>query len=286
MRFFQILKWAIMAVVMSAQAFALPLLINKERQYESDLMLSYETTSGGTKTGYLVFEDLLKLPTEELEIPLELYGKSMSCRVLMLEDFMKALPEEVNADTLVADCVDGYFSYFPKTFIDEYKPFFVLQIGGENPVSWPRTASGSWMGPYLILVSEMLAPQFKNLQDSEHKLPWGVTHVKLVQYKKTFAPLYSGQFADLNETEEYGRWLYLENCASCHGWGEKSFGGTKSNRSFPIIATHAAYNEKYFLKYIKNPQAVVPTSTMPAQSHYSEKEYRALIEFLKINFKK
>lgn len=260
--------------------------LHAERQNESDLKISYMDAKGKETAQYLVFEDLLQFPTQEMTLPLEMYDEPQACRILMLDVFLKALPGNPVYDTLVADCVDGYFSYYTQSFIDEYKPFFVLQINGKNPSDWKRTASGGWMGPYLILVSEKITPAFKTLVDGEHKLPWGVNHVRLVNYEMLFAPLFSGNFSKLSASAERGRFLYLENCASCHAWEDGSFGGTKSNRNVPVIASQATFNEKYFRDYLEDPQKFMPDSTMPAQTHYGEEEVSAVIDFLRAYFKK
>ncbi|MGF1483876.1 MAG: c-type cytochrome [Opitutales bacterium] len=234
---------------------------------------------------FIKHEDLLALPTQDLDVEMEFWpGELRFCRILFLSELKKVLPLKDETDVLIVHCKDSYYSFFTRELVSEYHPFIVLQIDGKSPPDWPRTASGLDFGPYYVTASTEIAPHFEDLFYFPSKEPWGGVRIEAANYAKTFKPIYSGRFANLNAQQARGRYIYMNNCMNCHQWEDNSFGGNVGERNFVVLASHARYNKEYFFKYTKNPTQANPASKMSPNPHLTKAELEALRSFMSLYF--
>ncbi|MEM0910311.1 MAG: cytochrome c, partial [Pseudomonadota bacterium] len=226
-----------------------------------------------------------KLPTQTFSLKVDFYLEpSFEVTVVFIDDILAALPLKEGADTALVICRDGYLSLYTQAFRNEYKPFFVLQIDGLNPLDWPETLNEQYLGPYYAAVSEELAPRYADLFDAGAKRPWGAIAIEVVNYDDEFAPIYSDGFSALSESARQGRHIYMNNCMSCHRWEDNQFGGTTSNRLFPVLAGSAVYNSDYFRDFVRNPSKYMKGVYMPAHPHYTDEHFDKLADFFAAYF--
>jgi cytochrome c2 len=200
--------------------------------------------------------------------------------VVFLADLWPKLGCSATADTLLATCTDGYASIYTAAFIQEYRPFLVLEINGRGPETWPPAGLTFNPGPYVVSVSATLAPAIEKFLDANHKRPWGVSAIEVTTFSERFAPLVAGPRAALTADAQVGREIWLNSCLSCHAGPEGSFGGTKSQRPFEVLRAHAIYNTDYFRRYVRDPKSLMPGARMEPHPHYTDRQLDALIAFL------
>ncbi|MEM0955109.1 MAG: cytochrome c [Pseudomonadota bacterium] len=272
--------------VFHLNAAAGELAVAKTRSLETDLEVSGLIKGlAENESGFIAHADLLKLPTETLSLKVDFYLEpSFEVTVVFMDDVMAALPLQEGADTLLMICRDGYLTLFTEPFRAEYKPFIVLQIDGLNPPDWPETLNEQYLGPYYAAVSEDLAPAYKTLFDGGGKRPWGAVSMEIVNYEEEYAPIYSGGFSELSASANQGRDIYMNNCMSCHRWEDDHFGGTTSNRVFPVLAGNAVHNSEYFRDFVRNPSKYMKGVYMPAHPHYTDDHFDKLTDFLAAYF--
>ncbi len=267
-------------------AAAEPLALSGQRASDTDLEV--RGLISGLKpdeSRFVAHADLLKLPTQTFEMKIDFYLKSsFQVTVLFMDDLLAALPLAAGADTALIRCRDDYLSIFTQPFRAQYQPFFVLQIDGNNPLDWPETLNEQYLGPYYVAVSETIAPAYANLFDASSKRPWGAVALEVVNYEREYAPIYSGRFANLADKAAKGRELYMNNCMSCHRWEDGHFGGTTSNRVFPVLASNALYNADYFRDFVRNPSKYMKGVYMPANPHYTDEHFDHLTAFFSAYF--
>lgn len=229
---------------------------------------------------YIRWADLRALPTKTLTLSGEFVPGAQQVTALFVRDFWAQLPKTDGADTLLAACTDGYASIYREDFFAGHQPFFVLEINGRGPESWPPEGLTFNPGPYVITLSAALAPAVATLLDANHKRPWGVAKVEVANYAERTRPVYSGRWGHLSARAIEGREIWLNSCASCHRGPEQMFGGTKSDRPFEVIAAHAAFNQAYFKIYVREPKKAMPGATMEPHPHYTDAQLEALIAFI------
>jgi hypothetical protein len=232
------------------------------------------------ETRYARWADLRALPTAVVSLDEEFAKGRQALTVVFLADLLKALPAAPGADTILATCGDGYASVYTSAFISQYRPFLVLEIDGKGPGDWPPPGLDFNPGPYVITVSVELAPAAAKYRDLEHKKPWGVTTLELVSYAERYRPLYSGKCSALPPPAADGREIWVNSCASCHAGPPGTFGGTKANRPFQVIAAYAGYDRAFFMKYVRDPKSLVRCAKMEPHPHYSDAELSGLIAFI------
>jgi cytochrome c2 len=234
--------------------------------------------AGGTR--YARWADLRALPTTRLSIDGEFVPGPQVLTVVFLADLWKALSPGPGADTLLATCSDGYTSVFTTGFIARYQPFLVLEINGRGPADWPPAGLKFNPGPYVITVSAGLVPGVAGYPDVEHKKPWGVTTLEAASYADRYRGAYSGKWASLSPAAEKGRETWINSCASCHRGPEGTFGGTKADPPFQVVAAFARYDRGFFMKYVRDPKSLVPSAKMEPHPRYTDAELSDLIEFI------
>jgi cytochrome c2 len=232
---------------------------------------------GPDEKRFIRWADVAALPTSKLELTGEFLPGPQVVTVVYLADLWRALPRVAATDTLLAVCKDGYASVYTEDFIGQYRPFLVLEINGAGPDRWPPPGLDYNPGPYVISVSARVAPAVAGLLDAGHKKPWGVESLRLVRREEAFAGFYG---VTLSDRARAGREIWINSCASCHRGPTGTFGGTKSDRPFEVVAAHARHNPDYFKKYIRAPQSFVSTAKMEPHPHYTDDQLETLITFL------
>jgi cytochrome c2 len=229
---------------------------------------------------YLRWEDLRKMPTLQVTLDGEFVRGPQTLTVVPLAELWRALPIAHGSDCLLAVCQDGYASVYTTRFILEYRPFLVLAINGQGPEHWPPPGLKFNPGPYVITVSPELAPSVAHYRDVGHKKPWGVVSLEVASYADRFNGVYTGRWANLSARAQAGREIWVNSCASCHQGPAGIFGGSKSGMPFEVVATLAAGDRTFFMRYVRDPKSIVPTAKMEPHPHYTDAELDQLIAFI------
>ena len=268
-------------VLLTADLTAGALPLHSEKSSPLDLAVTGRLADvpAGEKR-YVRWADLRALPTTKLRLDGEFVPGEQELTVVFLSDLWAALPAGAGADTLLATCDDGYASIYRTAFIADYRPFLVLEINGQGPEKWPPAGLNFNPGPYVISVSPRLVPAVATLLDAGHKKPWGVTTLELANFAERDRDSFSGRWAALSARAAAGREIWINSCASCHRGPVSTFGGTKSDRPFEVLAAHAAYNRDYFKKYVRAPTSLIAGAKMEAHPHYTDAQLDALIAFI------
>jgi hypothetical protein len=270
---------ALFLVAGAGPARALELHAERSSPYDLGLTGRLSGIPAG-ETRYARWADLRSLPTSRLTMNGEFVDGPQELTVVFLADLWKALPAGPGADSLLAMCADGYASVFTSDFISRYRPFLVLEINGKGPKDWPPPGLNYNPGPFVISVSASLVPAVGKFRDVEHKKPWGVTTLEVASYAERFGPFYSGRWGNLSEQARDGREIWVNSCASCHQGPAGTFGGTKADRPFEVIAAYAGHARLYFMKYVRDPKSLVPCAKMEPHPHYTDNELSNLIAFI------
>lgn len=229
---------------------------------------------------YIRWADLAALPSSKLKLTGEFVPGEQEVTVVFLSDLWAALPRSARADTLLATCADHYASVYRTSFIQTYRPFLILAINGQGPEKWPPPGLTFNPAPYVISIAAHVVPAVAELLDAGHKRPWGVTTLEVAHYATRFAGFVSGRWAALSPPAVAGRDLWVNSCASCHIGPAGTFGGSKSDRPFDVLAAHAAKNPDYFRRYVRDPRAFAASAKMEPHPHYSDAQLDALIAFV------
>ncbi len=281
---FRALRGGVLALLCLTAAWGAhgALALQRERTSPYDLILTGRLAGvpGGEKR-YVRWSELRALPTSKLKLAGEFVKGEQELTVVFLTDLWAALPRGAGADTLLATCAsDGYASVYRESFMAGCRPFLVLEINGQGPEKWPPPGLDYNPGPYVISISPGVAPAVAQLIDPGHKKPWGVTTLELANFDERYRGSFSGRWAALSARAVAGREIWINSCASCHRGPAGTFGGTKSDRTFEVLAAYAGYNADYFKRYVRNPQGVMAGAKMEPHPHYTDAELDALIAFI------
>jgi mono/diheme cytochrome c family protein len=190
-----------------------------------------------------------------------------------LEELKRALGS--NADMVVAIAADGYRSNYPTAYLSAHHPVLVLTVNGEAQRDWPKTHEGNMpLGPYVI-ANPSFTPAFKVLSHSdEAQIPFQVVRLDFRNERDVFGPIAPhGSYApDSPVTQGYK--IAQQNCYRCHNMGPE--GGHMASVPWPVVGALAKGNAEFFAKYVRNPQAVNPSSRMAASPEYDDATIAAL----------
>jgi cytochrome c2 len=255
--------------------------LHRERALPTDLAVTGKLTGvpAGEKR-YVRWADLRMLPTVKIKLMGEFVPGEQEVTAVYLENLWKALPLAAGADVALATCGDGYASVYRTEFMKTYRPILVLEINGLGPDKWPPPGLKFNPGPYVVTVSKEIAPAVSTLLDVGHKRPWGTTTLEIANYAERYHDAFAGKWANLSTRAEAGREIWINSCASCHHGPGTTFGGTKADRPFEVIAAHAGYNVEYFKKFVRAPTSVMPGAKMEAHPHYTDTQLAELIAFI------
>ena len=268
-------------VLLADPAAARPLDLRAARTSPFDLELTGRLA--GVPAGqarYASWQDLRALPTSKVTLNGEFTSGDQVLTVVFLGDLLRALPAAPGTDTLLATCADGYASVYTLDFIARYRPFLVLEIDGRAPRDWPPPGLDNNPGPYVITVSSALVPAVARYRDIDHKKPWGVVSIELASFAERYRGIYTGSRSSLSPAARDGRDIWVNSCASCHAGPPGTFGGTKADRPFQVIAAYAGYDRPFFMKYVRKPKSLVACAKMEPHPDYSDAELSHLIEFI------
>lgn len=229
---------------------------------------------------WLRWSEVRELPSRLIETEGEFLPGRQKVRIVLLQDLISQLPLTIEADTVLADCADGYTSVFTGDFRARWKPYLVVAINGEGPTAWPLPGMTMNPGPYVVSVSEEVAPGVNKLMDVAHKQPWATTGLRFIRYADEFSAIYTGEWQLLSDSAIRGRELWVNSCHSCHTGPDNITGGSKSGRPFAVLKAHASYNRAWFIDYVRNPQRKNPAAKMTPHPHYSDAQLGDLIAFI------
>lgn len=275
------LLFSFLLAILPPALIASPVTVMTERASPFDLEISagLENQVAG-QSMFVSWDDIVALPTSELEIEGEFVPGKQTITIVMLQELWEALPVDSDHDTLIAYCTDGYFSIYQPDFLATQQPFVVVRINGDGPDKWPPEGLTFNPGPYVISVSNELVPGTQDILDVGHKRPWGVNNIQFTSLEEIVAPAHSGPWETLSSRGADGRELWINSCSSCHEGPQGLTGGNKSQRPFQILAVHAQHNEEFFRNYVRDPKSQIPSATMEAHPHYTDEQLDALVAFI------
>jgi cytochrome c2 len=99
-------------------------------------------------------------------------------------------------------------------------------------------------------------------------------------YGDRFKGMYSGKWASLPPRARAGREIWVNSCASCHSGPKASFGGTKADRPFEVIAAYAEFDRPFFMKYVRDPKGLVASAKMEPHPWYTDPQLGDLVSFI------
>jgi len=214
---------------------------------------------------------VLPLPEADLEL-------------LPIAALLDAFPLSHEADMLVLRANDRWRSYWTRDFIASHKPWLLLAIDGKTPAEgWPKIADhDEALAPYHAGISKATAPADWDGYTPAHGMADSTQVVEIIAVNSTnhFAPYFSGPLEKPSKLISEGRDLFMRNCMTCH-LGPNGIGGNLSRRPFMILQIHALHNVPYFRQFVANPKSVMPETIMPAHPQFQDRDYHALIAFLR-----
>jgi hypothetical protein len=252
-------------------------------QRSSPLDLAVSGLLAGVPGGavrYVRYADLRAMPSTVLHLTGEFVPGDQEVTVVFLGDLWEALPVVPGADCLLASCSDKYASVYRRDFIARYRPFLILEINGAGPDKWPPRGLDFNPGPYVISVSQDLAPAAAGYLDLEHKKPWGVTGLEVASFATRFGDAYRGPWAALSARAQAGRDLWINACASCHFGPGSIFSGNQSHQAFAVIAAIARGDPALFRRYVRDPKSVIASAKMEPHPRYTDAQLDAIAAFV------
>jgi len=229
---------------------------------------------------WIRWEDIRELPSQTIETEGEFLAGRQNVQIVLLENLTNQLPLAAGADTVLADCADGYTAVFTTDFRTRWKPYIVVAINGQGPTAWPLPGMDMNPGPYVVSVSDEVVSGVNKLMDVAHKQPWATTGLRFVHHADEFVASHTGEWQSLSESAVRGRELWVNSCHSCHTGPDGITGGSKSGRPFAVLKAHAQFNRAWFIDYVRNPQAKIPGALMTPHPHYSDSQLADLIAFI------
>ncbi len=276
-----IASWFATLTLLATTAELQAVMLHPVRSAATDLQISglLEDVPEG-ESRWIRWNDIRDLPSQIIETEGEFLAGRQEVRIVLLQDLMDRLPVANGADTVLADCADGYTSVFTHDFRSSWKPYIVVTINGQGPAAWPLPGMNMDPGPYVVSVSEEVVPGVDKLMDVAHKRPWATTGLRFVHYADEFAAIRTGEWQSLSESATRGRELWVNSCHSCHTGPDGITGGSKSGRPFAVLKAHASFNRDWFVDYVRNPATKNPAALMTPHPHYSDSQFSDLIAFI------
>jgi mono/diheme cytochrome c family protein/rhodanese-related sulfurtransferase len=254
-------------------------ILRATRQADTDLEVGGELAglpSGSTR--YVAYNDLLRLPQVAYTVSDDsnLAAKTRIAGI-PLDQLPSLLGGDPKAKLVVAICYDGYRTNYPAAYLAAHRPLLVLKINGKTEEGWPKSEYGGALGPYLIS-HPAYTPLFKVLSHTdEPQIPFGVTRVEFRQEQTVLGSIAPLGVYPPNSPVINGYRIAQQNCFRCHNMGAE--GGQMAGRGWPILAMWAATEPRYFMSYVKNPQALDPKNHMPGNPQYDAATIDALRQY-------
>jgi mono/diheme cytochrome c family protein len=250
--------------------------LHKTRRSKNDLEI------GGSllgvprgQTRFVTYDDLLTLPQVRYTVTDDTnFGKTVHISGVLLDELAATLSSEGSKGMVIAICDDWYEAHYTGDYLRAHHPLLVLRVNGEPPERWPLGVDGVPMGPYLISHA-FYKPSFQVLKHTdEAQVPWGVVRLDFRDEREVYAPIRPIGPSANGLPVQQGYVIARQNCFRCHSrMGE---GGTKSSRSWDVVARRAATDPQWFDAYVRNPKRTNPASEMAASPQYDDATLRAL----------
>jgi cytochrome c2 len=240
--------------------------LHASRQAPTDLQVG--------ESQFVSYQDLLRLPQVNFTTsddsnfvpPAHVSG-------VPLEELKRSLGSD--ADMVVAICADGYRANYPAAYLSAHHPVLVLTVNGEAQEGWPKTHEGNMaLGPYVI-ANPSFTPSFKVLSHTdEAQIPFQVVRLEFRNEREVLGAIAPhGSYAPDSPVMQ-GYKIAQQNCYRCHNMGAE--GGHMASIPWPVVGSFAKGNPDFFAKYVRNPQAVNPSSRMAASPEYDDATIAAL----------
>jgi cytochrome c2 len=240
-------------------------LLHASRQAPTDLQVG--------ESQFVSYQDLLRLSQVNFTTSDDSnFATPAHVSGVPLEKLKRSLGSD--ADMIVAICADGYRSNYPAAYLSAHHPVLVLTVNGEAQQAWPRTHDGGELGPYVV-ANPSFTPSFKVLSHSdEAQIPFRVVRIDFRNQQEVFGAIApQGNYAPDSPVMQ-GYKIAQQNCYRCHNMGAE--GGHMASIPWPVVGTFAKGNPDFFAKYVRNPQAVNPSSRMAASPEYDDATIAAL----------
>jgi cytochrome c2 len=256
------MKSALVAVVLlGTSLFSAP--TAQSRQAPTDLEI-------GDK--FVSYQDLLHLP--QVSFPSDDFNFPTPAALagVSLEELKRSFGTD--GEMVVAICKDGYRSNYPASYMAAHHPVLVLTVDGKPQSGWPKAERGLELGPYVI-ANPNFTPSFKVLSHSdEPAIPFQVVKIEFRNEHQVFGAIEPhGDFAPGSPVMD-GYRIAQQNCYRCHNMGSE--GGQMAGLGWPVIAMMAKSSPDFFAKYVRNPQALNPSSRMAGSPQYDDQTIAAL----------
>ena len=252
------------AVLLAAQTRSS--LLHATRQAPTDLQIG--------ELQFVPYQDLLRLPQVSFTTSDDSnFAPTAHVSGVPLEELTRALGSD--ADMVVAIAADGYRSNYPAAYLSAHHPVLVLTVNGEAQQGWPKTHEGNMaLGPYVI-ANPSFRPSFKVLSHTdEAQIPFQVVRLDFRNERNVFGPIAPhGSYAPDSPVMQ-GYKIAQQYCYRCHNMGAE--GGHMASIPWPVIGAFAKGNPDFFAKYVRNPQAVNPSSRMAGSPEYDDATIAAL----------
>ena len=166
-------------------------------------------------------------------------------------------------DEIVFVCADGYRAVLPAAKFSEYEAYLTFERVGANEFALTNTLQGNErvpLGPLYLVWDNVKAPALK--AEAAHGWPYQVVGIEAQRSSAT--KIKSVPAKNASAIVKAGYDAFQKNCVTCHRvngeGGEKSFDLTQ-----PVAVT-TYFKEPWLEKWIINPSALRPGTTMPALS--------------------
>ncbi len=253
----------------------------KSRRSKSDLEVGGSVVGvPHGQTRFVSYDDLLTMPQVSYTVTDDTnFGKTVRISGVMLDALAAKLSSAGSTGMVIAICDDWYEAHYPGEYMRAHHPLLVLRVNGEPPEHWPYGVDGVPMGPYLISHA-FYKPSFQVLKHTdEAQVPWGIVRLDFRDEREVYAPIQPSGPKGNDLLVQQGYTIARQNCFRCHSrMGE---GGTKSSRSWEVVARRAAADPEWFDGYVRNPKRTNPASEMAANPQYDDATLRALRAYFK-----
>ncbi|MBV8631108.1 MAG: hypothetical protein JOZ83_09315 [Silvibacterium sp.] len=252
--------------------------LHSQRTSPNDLELSGDVPGSQPYTGYISYDELLKLPqvtftvTDDANFP----GKAELGGV-PLDALMRALGIQEKNTLVAAVCNDGYEAHYSADYRAAHHPFLITTINGSAPALVKRSGDEGSYGPYLVSHEEFV-PRYQVLAHGEEaQIPNGVIELRFLREAGFYDAIRPpGHFASASPQMQ-GYQIARENCLRCHNAG--GYGGTKAGITWGVLGKIARQRPGFFRAYTKDPLEESDYAEMPGFPEYDDTTLRALTAY-------
>ena len=252
-----------------------------QRTSPTDLEISGDIVgvpAGATR--YVTREDLQTLPQVTFTVSDDTnFTGPTQVRGVLLEDLDRALASAPDADLVVAVCDDQYHAHYPRAYLVDHHPLLVLEVSGQPPQRWPKSAEGDGqsMGPYMISHREFTPGSKILAHRDEPQVPWGVVRIEFQKEKEFFDRIAPRGPKASDADVQAGFRISRQNCLRCHNAGDA--GGLNARHPWLVLSAWAVASPQYFGAYVRNPQGQNPQAKMYPNPEYDDATLQALIAY-------